>query len=334
MSDFLSRLITATFEPAATVRPRPIARFEPVGAALPVWPREMEPPAPSRERDVQTDALAALDEPDVSSRPARPEPDAATARDLPPRRPSRQAAARQREVNAADQMPQHPPSPATPLPPDLGGPSPLEPPDERLAESTGAEEQQPAPRALPTGDMQDSDAGRAPASRLDRPRRSLPARRGEGTAQGERPTPPARAATPMPQASYRDERTGSPTGLTVPAPPRSETAQPSALLAENSHRAARPEVAGERASPPAQPASLSLADRLAADRRGGPPPTPTPAAAERGPETPPTIRVTIGRIEVKAAASSQTKPTAQRSRPPKPGLSLDQYLQQRNGGKP
>jgi hypothetical protein len=45
----------------------------------------------------------------------------------------------------------------------------------------------------------------------------------------------------------------------------------------------------------------------------------------------PTIRVTIGRIEVRAVFAPT--PTAQRATPPSPKLSLDDYLRSRNEGK-
>lgn len=64
---------------------------------------------------------------------------------------------------------------------------------------------------------------------------------------------------------------------------------------------------------------------------------------ERGPREPrvaapeppaPTIRVAIGRIEVRAITRPPAPPT-QRTAPARPGsaLSLDDYLKQRNGGR-
>ncbi len=65
---------------------------------------------------------------------------------------------------------------------------------------------------------------------------------------------------------------------------------------------------------------------------------------ERGPQEPrvgapessePAIRVTIGRIEVRAITPPPPMPPAQRTTPARPGpeLSLDDYLKQHNGGK-
>jgi hypothetical protein len=68
------------------------------------------------------------------------------------------------------------------------------------------------------------------------------------------------------------------------------------------------------------------------------------AHAEPGPQEPrvaapeppsPTIRVAIGRIEVRAITPPPPMPPAQRRAPARPGpaLSLDDYLEQRNGGQ-
>jgi len=68
---------------------------------------------------------------------------------------------------------------------------------------------------------------------------------------------------------------------------------------------------------------------------------PVPAEGERPasrPESPPTIRVTIGRVEVRAVMppAPEPAPTLGESAPPRhaPRLSLDDYLKQRSGGSP
>ncbi len=48
--------------------------------------------------------------------------------------------------------------------------------------------------------------------------------------------------------------------------------------------------------------------------------------------TPPTIKVTIGRIDVRAVMQQAPSPQ-RRTAPPKPKLKLDDYLKQRNGGQ-
>lgn len=64
------------------------------------------------------------------------------------------------------------------------------------------------------------------------------------------------------------------------------------------------------------------------------PPKPTSFPRRREPAEPPTIRVTIGRIEVRAEQSSQPAPTQTRRQPARrrPALSLDDYLAKRNEG--
>lgn len=61
----------------------------------------------------------------------------------------------------------------------------------------------------------------------------------------------------------------------------------------------------------------------------------SPATSDRGAQhapEPPIIRVTIGRIEVRAAAPPA--PPAETAAPPKPKMSLDEYLRQHNGRRP
>lgn len=55
------------------------------------------------------------------------------------------------------------------------------------------------------------------------------------------------------------------------------------------------------------------------------------ASTANGDQAAPTIRVTIGRIEVRAI--TQAAPPARRAATPEPKLSLEDYLRSRNGGK-
>jgi hypothetical protein len=62
------------------------------------------------------------------------------------------------------------------------------------------------------------------------------------------------------------------------------------------------------------------------------PPSIAQPAAEKSPEVPPTVHVTIGRIEVRATPSST--PPSPKKRSPSPVMTLDEYLQsQKNGGE-
>jgi hypothetical protein len=53
--------------------------------------------------------------------------------------------------------------------------------------------------------------------------------------------------------------------------------------------------------------------------------------AER-PESAPLVRVHIGRIEVRAVEPKPKPAAARKPAPPRPGLSLDDYLKRRKGG--
>ena len=65
---------------------------------------------------------------------------------------------------------------------------------------------------------------------------------------------------------------------------------------------------------------------------------PTPSITDRFseqrkvPSTPPTIKVTIGRIDVRAVMQKAESTPVRRVAPPKPKLSLDDYLKERCGG--
>lgn len=100
--------------------------------------------------------------------------------------------------------------------------------------------------------------------------------------------------------------------LTPPSPIDSEIYQPPRVTAERNRESTR--------EPAIQPITI---EQIV-------PPTKTqPRASE--PAEPAAIRVTIGRIEVRA--TTPPLPAAPRTRPPGPALTLDDYLKQRNGGK-
>lgn len=61
---------------------------------------------------------------------------------------------------------------------------------------------------------------------------------------------------------------------------------------------------------------------------------PGPALSRNIPQAPPTVQITIGRIEVRAVTPQRQTPAPARkvSRPRQPAMSLDDYLNKRNGG--
>jgi hypothetical protein len=133
--------------------------------------------------------------------------------------------------------------------------------------------------------------------------------------------------------------------LVSPDSPAGQPATPT-TLAESQPEAAAPLVALDRRATPQQGEATSAADpRSARTPPAGPGQMWPQAAAQRewaaSPEqplvareqpAPPTIHVSIGRIEVRAV----TAPAPQQQRPAAPAppkLSLDEYLRAQNGAK-
>jgi len=100
--------------------------------------------------------------------------------------------------------------------------------------------------------------------------------------------------------------------LTPPSPGDGETYQPPRVTAERNRESTR--------EPAIQPIPI---EQIV------PPDVTQPRASE--PAEPAVIRVTIGRIEVRA--TTPPLPAAPRTRPRGPALTLDDYLEQRNGGQ-
>jgi hypothetical protein len=80
--------------------------------------------------------------------------------------------------------------------------------------------------------------------------------------------------------------------------------------------------------PPARPVVVTPLIQPAARR--APAPRPLPAIVQRERSSPPTIQVTIGRIEVRASSAPAVPSRA--ARPSGPKLDLDDYLKARSGG--
>ncbi|PXF58911.1 MAG: hypothetical protein C4B59_12540 [Candidatus Methanogaster sp.] len=102
------------------------------------------------------------------------------------------------------------------------------------------------------------------------------------------------------------------TPLAPPSPGDGETYQPHRVTAERNRESTR-----EPAIQPITIEQIVLPDKT------------QPRASE--PAEPAAIRVTIGRVEVRATTPPQ--PPAPRTRPPGPALTLDDYLKKRNGGE-
>lgn len=125
---------------------------------------------------------------------------------------------------------------------------------------------------------------------------------------------PVESPPVQPAPDERQQPVGQPVTLESHTPPSPEESprQPVPTRTEQAAEPIRPQIATEA---PTLPKSTAFQSR-------------------RQSADPPTIRVTIGRIEVRAAQVQQPVPTQTRHQPVRrtPGLSLDDYLAKRNEG--
>jgi hypothetical protein len=127
------------------------------------------------------------------------------------------------------------------------------------------------------------------------------------------PSPPTSPEVTAQPSTVRMVQQGSDSEmLTPPSPGDIETYQPPRVTAERNRESTR--------EPAIQPITIEQIILPAKTQ---------PRASE--PAEPAVIRVTIGRIEVRA--TTPPLPAAPRTRPPGPALTLDDYLKQRNGGQ-
>ncbi len=145
-----------------------------------------------------------------------------------------------------------------------------------------------------------------------------------GPAQGH----PAPATSPLQPASHSQPGDLVPLGYSSPGQPSSQTKPPGGLRNGDGR-------AGSRIWPgPAEPGIVPAPEAPLAD--GWPLTAARPAwsrprpALPPPPELPPTVRVTIGRVEVRLAPP-EPPPPVQPRHPLRPALSLDEYLK---GGEP
>lgn len=327
MSDFLTRMVTAAYIPASSMRPRPVAHFEPLGAPLPI------------EGDNFEDAPHAAES---SSMPRRAESD--RMQDLPPRTPSstvdRLPVARQPQIAAAPL--------ATPALENMAPPAPS------LAAQHTAEQvhSQPAPPAnpgivapAPVHDRADPiDAPTPAAVRKISPPAPAVVTQGERAARSMVQTAPTLAS--LAEAQTRSKQTVQ---ARVPAaPPQQRAEQLTAHPAERQHHslAAQHTIEAQPAAPASrQPALRNAAATSAAPSAQGSLSARRTASSERADQpiarengapdsasTAPSIRVTIGRIVIKAESGNAPKPPKGRASASGPVLSLDAYLRARQGG--
>ena len=339
MSDFLSRLVERAMGKMPVVQPRLLSRYE-AGPGVPGVRGQAleEPPGPDVTPAPTRPEQPALGERTLESPPAvrvaAPTPDAPR-----PERPSAKAESKQAAPSRPDVRPHQPPELKPPT--DARRASPTDAP--RLP---GVEARSRLPASKPpTGRVPPRDeTGARPTRRVRgdtgplaepsvRPAMSAvrsPTQRGPG----EGP-PPRRPSETSPAQAVRDsdDDADSPTqrGPGEGPPPRrpSETSPAQAVRDsdDDADRSLHPAVTAVLEDRAEQPPPIDGDFRHPANRLASPgvetrTHATSPAAGE------PTIKVTIGRIEVRAVT-----PPAQPAKPKKPTaprLSLDDYLRRRD----
>ncbi len=296
MSDYLSRLAARLADPAAALKPRLPGRFE----SLPVSRPSL---------DLEGADVARTDE--VAATPLAP-------RGTPPLSPA--------PAPAADE-PRPEPSPRSPSPleGDVGLP-PQPPPT--------ADDRPPGPRRAPRAAQAAETMPEANPAPIPRPPAlfSLPSRAAE-VAPTEPPPAMPTSVTPRRVEEMAEPDTGrlAPLVPRVPVAPRPGPADSNEPLEGPTRQptVAEAAIAADTVAQPAQPPLMPPPAYLTP----APPQTPAGSPAVPSPPQPPVIRVTIGRIEVRAVTPPPIAPPAPRPAPRPPSLSLDDYLKERRGGR-
>lgn len=337
MSDFLTRLVTATYQPAATVRPRPVAHYEPIGAVLPLWVEGEETSPPISAPPRQTPASPAS----VSAKAPMPPPPMP-----PPPMPDAPVAPTLRSVAPQPSSPMTPASAPLIAPPKAVAPL--------AAQTPNVLQPAPLPPITVTEAPVSSSQLRAqlfPRAPLIAPSHALPAP--PRSAQSEDVSKREGTSRVTPTLAQGVQRVAEPLLIQVVAEPGAT--QPPPLPSRSAPPAAAPISAPRNpldATQSAAPLPVALAVTLAETHRAAPertrpadafalrpqpgisaPPRAAPAAVTPpAVPTPPVIRVTIGRIVIKAEGGKPPKPTKPYPVPAKSELSLDAYLKSRRGG--
>ena len=172
-------------------------------------------------------------------------------------------------------------------------------------------------RAAPTTDRVDRAADRRGASPKATALQPAVPRPIDGSDDGSASR--SRAAVPGGEGARRDTRSD---GVAVAQPAGPGLVQPASATSRTMPPA--------RPSPAVTPATLDRAGVTAAPGPATPPIS--GVRSEAAPAARPTVQVTIGRIEVRAVPPPPASPA--RREPAGPRVSLDDYLRERNGGRP
>ncbi|MBE9180873.1 hypothetical protein IQ268_20140 [Oculatella sp. LEGE 06141] len=353
MSNYLNHLIARSFNGVDVIKPRPIALFEPVAPALlpaiaPTLPGTEDGDAAS----LATDAITHLSNQSSSDRSPLSQSPAPLAESQPVPLSDGTAMAQDDPFSSSPPVAAQPltipaaplplpsaasPSPPTPTSQPIGAPEPIQPP--------------PAPIHLgsPNQDVVLPEAAFTPAP-LPATVLTAPTAPTTLTAPSvEHPVPPdtinERSPHVSPQTAALAQPTSSPSAVSVR--PTLKLVSPHQSVIENNGAIAPSQSAFPTASAATVPLAPAVNATLAPVSQAIPEPTLSlphppvalqphsvssdlPSPSSSLPSSPPTIHVTIGRIEVRATppAGSPVAP----SRPKLPVMSLDEYLRQRSGG--
>lgn len=318
MSDFLTRLVTAAYVPAASMQPRPVAQYEPVEAPLPLWPQAVESQAPSTAQTAGKSGAPAKILPAPTDTAREQESSAPAARSGQTTAPQRNALERPNDsLDARAERDKQKEMAARRAGLVLGLESADDP---RRAGSVGS----PPPRtqmrrAASVPDTQAAAGSPLAIKHVLEPARS-PAMPLRAAVQSESPlTRLAPPVTPGPAGQHAT--------AVAPAAPASLTARRAAMASGAVSSSAEHTTQDERQirmQPLTQPTL-----RSARQTSGAPGESRAAPAAVNAP----TVRVTIGRIVIKAENANPTQPAKARpASSAKPALSLDDYLKTRRGG--
>lgn len=320
MSDFLTRLVTATYGVAPVMQPRPVSQYEPVTTPLPVWPQDVEA-APSVALDEMTGLIVRAkpaSAPGASMTPSSTPGDSAGRSTLsaPVRTPASQE--HRHDTLASQSAARVDASTASP---------------ERTALHTLAAE---AGRAvLPintstiaaspplTANWQPAPLPVAPAPLSTRRSNVQSAPEPLHAPVASPPTTILPASAASPRAEVRTPGPAAPpTSRITPLPPPFQAPQRAAQAAGATGETDDADSAQGAARRSAQVPGRSMSD-----------PALRPPVAQSEASIAPVVRVTIGRIVIKAEPASPARTAAASTdRPATPTLSLDQYLKGRDGG--
>lgn len=353
MSDFLTSLVARSLGEAAPaqdvdIRPRPVAAFEPEGSPPAVEPDtaidvteqvyETRPGSPRLPfRDAAPDAKPAAQRPPAAELPTAAEqplhPAPPMAQRAPAETPPAQTAPRDQTAPA-----DAPPATATPAP----DAAPLRPAKATEPRNTSRPSAPDVYSDVRT-EQRDAPADETPAPRGER---SSPEIDAEQSAQRQPRDLPALeriirqmvfAPRPDPVTALSSEAPGEPWAQPVraPSPHRRNhvaTDPVGGTLTPQSAAIAEPDEPVMRVNPPRGAADNPLAAKLKPVLEGrdiqllSPVPQP-PRLPEQPPEA--TVRISIGRIEVRTGAETAPDSAPRPKRPEAPLMSLDDYLTQR-----